>query len=478
MTWLEMRTGPFTYIPLLEGKKYDIGDFSTRIQSACLNRETLIPPSLKNITTMLENCKELSKFVLHETSNLLQFDFVGMLYPTEINSSSILDHEIMFLVFPKWTKLDRLDSEKAQSVMSRLMQGLFLYLRSSTRERRSQQVSKSFRSLNQYSNNLHSMRTLIHDIHTHGILKQRVKRKSNTVGRANWRTTFREKKPFWSNGTPYFLTPSREKFSMEHSKLSDIQQECYNVSMTFFSRFFNIPNSLPFTQQTAISQVNQKLSFVSKILLGTKVQKFRKRIQLLKNFLQRQSASRQAPHLFAVSSKTFNYVWENMLLWTIGDVQLTVQMNKVLNSHRPFIERKRAKQVKMSQQGHEIDSACIVNNRFVLFDAKNYLQWTKIGIDVLTKQYAYEAGINMHTDYDVALNLLIFPYPRADPLDDTLEFNVLGRYKLSYLDQLSSENHGPVAVEVNPYSVLDHYVNRSRKSRVQFQGVVAQLIPD
>jgi hypothetical protein len=478
MNNLMIRSDPFVNIDLIEGTTYTDRALCVMMQQ----KLTMIDDEF------ILDCihSDLTDYLCQDSINRYRFDKIGLVIPRKINE--IFNRgtkDVILLIFPKWKAVSQAEIYSSKATMGLIMKSIFRYLRSSTRKRIESQLSTRSDINHQVpqSLSLDSIRILIQDVQRYGIIREIIPSQGKRKGRPNWKKTFRKTMPIIHRNTPYFLEPIRDSNIKLRTQLSVIQQECYDYSMTCFSMFFSIPNALPFRERRYFSETEtrSKLSIIELALSRTRVQKERIRILIIKQFLQnRLNGNQNQSHVFAVNSSVFDYVWEDMLLRTIGDHVLTEEINGAFSENRTVI-------TPISRRGselgaHRIDGSILCNNEMILFDAKNRRSWKNLPIEDITKQYAYEAGINRFVERGiisngqyVRLNILIYPENPAYHTDEPTLFTLTGDYKLDYLQQFSQNDSGLMVVHANPFVVMRRYVEHSNELQELFGDFIQEV---
>ena len=89
------------------------------------------------------------------------------------------------------------------------------------------------------------------------------------------------------------------------------------------------------------------------------------------------------------------------------------------------------------------------------------------------KQYAYEFAIQAAPDTEIEIDANVFLFPKVSSLNnETTIFQLLGRYRLDYLEQFRIEglqNKNLVAIGVDPFTVFEEYASDNHLLKINFK---------
>ena len=421
------------------------------------------------------------------------FKFVGLISLRNLsaliksinqNTSSRVD--ILLFVAPKWsTEVD--DAQLQSIITSTIFKAILAFLRSERRKSVENELHSSYVRNGDSSSFLDTFFSVALFTKRHGILKEAVIQRSKRRGEEDWARTFARREPMFSSNQPYYPFPERKRKSRISTELSRIHQDIYDYCMTYLSQFFRIRTTVKYSHRHEFSsrELGRMRKVVRLAMLRTKVHKDREKIRVLKRFLEQyNNIGHSQKHTFGLSSESFNLLWEDVLLTTLGDASLTQQINDLFKQFRmrrngvPVDQRKRMK----------IDGVQQNSDVLILMDAKNYTDWRDINTGDLNKQYIYEYAINQLIDNGTLIsthvrkNIFLFPKNPSNPLAEEADFDLVGNYEQPFMTYISDRiewnatpatdtrfwGEGILAVEIEAFSLLRNYAEHNRELNQEF----------
>jgi len=443
-----------------------------------------------------------SKFLKKERPNAsaIQFEYVGLLLPREVNKKIRQPHhenppkDILFFIYPKWSDIT-VESDNLLQMRTITMKSIITYIRKPKKKKEERGYLRSRYSANQNDPSLmlEALYAVVEFTNRMGILKEQEINRTKRAGTEDWASTFTLGTPMYSMGKPYYTVPIRKRKNNIFTELSKIHQEIYNYCMTYLTRFFPMRAKIKFKSKLefSVKELRTMRKIIEMVLLRTRMHKNKQSIRVLKNFIYYYSGIRHDKTMnFGLNSKSFDLLWENALLETFGDSALKKRINEL------FVEQRMMKNARLDgeRKSLEIDGASRIGDRIILYDAKNYGDWGKIGTEDLHKQYLYEYGINYFIQEGflaashVQKNAFIFPKNPSNILADNSDFSLIGSYSQPFLTDLSnrSENRpfgprvepntrdwdeGILAIDVQGFFLLRKYIERTGRVENEFLDV-------
>ena len=286
----------------------------------------------------------------------------------------------------------------------------------------------------------------------------------------------------------------RERKSERWSEITYIHERLFSYCMTQLNSLFHIQSSYPFYECRQLMDVDALRSLLHTAIDDAQVEHKINRIRKMLNVLDRAETYDPTNTLaFAVSSKQFDYLWEEILMATLGDRYLTEKINSIgFKDDFPLLVNGK----KRENSAHKIDGILISEQgEIVLFDAKNYSGEVS-GIPELTKQIAYQHGMNHIfstisgsaawqnegllaqeiVNKTVTHNLYIRPdLEQQSCLRDANPFTIAEVYENEYLSRtfttsepvgelyrVKNSVNGVQAILADPYVIMDAYVKHNR----------------
>ena len=495
---LTERMVPYEGVVFRLGEEYSLNELCSKIQQT-LNERSITPSDnglVGKLDSDIESLLRNRPPIISRTSgDKFKFTFVGVFIPRQVNSLNLINETILFMIFPSWGLLGNEDDEK-NLAMSTLMQGFLHYWR---RNPGANQIQFDLYSSisNQESAawyDFDAMMNIITMTNRHGLLQETRNIQSKSKGEKDWKSTYQKQKPMFSNGVPVYPLPLRTKKSSSKGEISKVHQACYDYCATYMSQFFRIQSRWRYQSRTNISsnELKQYLRVISTEKKKTKKHSHKERIKLLRRFLERgiefQSQQNNQYH-FGMTEAAFHIFWEKVLAGTIGDEQLLRTINQNLQNSLTISGP--------SGNRRQIVDGALHDGygNIVLFDAKHYRTPNNMSVDVVLKQYSYEFSINQmlreqrltrnQPTNHVWKNVFISPKKNSDLGVQTLEF----AHKLQYSFQLLNPflarffspglryavlprrrdvNEGVLGIEINGYTAINRYIQRSTIGRQEF----------
>lgn len=478
------------YISFHEGEKYTKEEIIQKIVET-----TGLTPTDGGEEIYLRIANLETKGFVDITGNIHKFSFVGISLIRNVESIESFPN-VVIAVYPKWREID----SSAEWSSSFFNQNFFSSLHSydKFREKRKEyfhreEIGADFRIWGSgQAHILDCMLALVNDVNRFGIIHEYKHVEHLRKGKANWKKTFQKGKVMISENTPYYLNPVRTKKSKLYNEISQIHQEVFSHSMTVLSSYFTSPPAkISWRKKMTLTHVSRKINAVKQALRTTKVQKQRDRLNNLLRLLDAKADhSHQKEEIVGITSGGFNGLWEEALLRVIGNEKRTNSVNKLITKHFSLELRTEDEDnpswVPEYKKRHIIDGLAFTSNdQIILFDAKNYKNWTGLGIEDVVKQYAYEllmARISRATrdesrwddecpfsKYDYLRDTVIIANVFVFPLNSRGETNresgeedvrVVGRYHIDYMRDVVANDL--ICVEIDPDVVLKQYSEGGR----------------
>ena len=301
-------------------------------------------------------------------------------------------------------------------------------------------------------------------------------------------------KPFFSRNEPIYMNQIRERKSERWTEITYIHERLFSYCMTQLNSLFHIQSSYPFYECKQLVDVENLRSHLDAAIDDAQVDHKINRIRKMLNVLDEAETNEPTNTLtWAVSSKRFDYLWEEILMATLGNRSLTEKINSIgFKDEFPLLVNGE----KRKNSAHKIDGILISEQReIILFDAKNYFGEVS-GIPELTKQIAYQHGINHIfstisdspawqnegllaqeiADKTVTHNLYIRPdLEQQSRTENTNPFTIAEVYDNEYLSRtytafevvdgmfrVKNRVNGVQAILANPYAIMGAYVKHNR----------------
>ena len=299
------------------------------------------------------------------------------------------DLEIVFFVFPKWHITSQTDEEKTKLLVSCIRK----YIQDNDRDKNITSSINDLIDLEIYTSTkrIDAMYQLICDVEEFGFLTEKDVQQSKNFGRINWRLTLKSK-PFFSRNKPIYMNQIRERKSKRWTEITYIHERLFSYCMTHLNSLFQIQSSYPFYECQRLMDVENLRSHLGTAIDDAQVEHKINRIQKMLNVLDKAETNDPTnTKAWAVSSKRFDYLWEEILVATVGNRYLKDTINSIgFKDEFPLLVNGE----KREMSAHKIDGILISERgEIVLFDAKNYCGEVS-SIPELTKQIAYQHGIN------------------------------------------------------------------------------------
>lgn len=486
-----------------EYKRLTIETISRNLIS-CLNEHDIYYDEEEVNNALSEDIKiwEKSRFLKKKENSkptVIQFEYVGLLLPREVNKKIRQQHhesppkDILFFIYPKWSDIIA-ENDNLLQMRTVTMKSIIAYIRN-LKKKEGQGYLRSRYSANQNDPSLmlEALYAVVEFTNRKGILTEQEIKRTKRSGEEDWVSTFSHGIPMYSMGKPYYTVPIRKRKNNIFTELSKIHQEIYNYCMTYLTRFFPMRTKIKFKSRVefSVKELRTMKKIISMVLLRTRIHKNKQSIRVLKNFIDDYPGIRHHKTInFGLTSKSFDLLWENALLETFGDSALTNRINELFVTQRMMRDTIRDKESKHLK----IDGASVIGDRIILYDSKNYADWSTIGTEDLHKQYLYEYGINYFIQEGflvashVQKNAFIFPKKQSNILADNSDFSIIGSYSQPFLTDLSnrSENRpfgprvepntrdwgeGILAIEVQGFFLLRKYIERTGRVENEFLDV-------
>ena len=380
MMKLKYSESPFLTINLLENQEYSLED-DVLGQILEFYSENEI-----NSEEVIEALKK-SLFGKWMDGDIFKPKMVGLVL---VHAKEIIlgnDMEILFFVFPKWHNRSRTDEEQTKLLISCIRK----YIQENDRESRPEINDSVDLEIYTSTRRIDAMYQLICDVEEFGFLTEKYVQRSNRSGRINWRLTLKTK-PYFSRNQPIYMDEVRERKSERWTELTDIHERLFSYCMTHLNSLFHIQSSYPFYECNQLMDVDALRSILHNAIDDSRFEHKTDRIRKMLNVLDdAQTAEPTTTLACAVSSERFNYLWEEILMATVGNRELTEKINSIgFRDEFPLLVNGK----KRNESAHKIDGILITEQgENVLFDAKNYSGEVS-RIPELTKQIAYQHGIN------------------------------------------------------------------------------------
>jgi hypothetical protein len=425
------------------------------------NRNNSIEPSIYHFTekkpystSILEDKKvPIKKWVekgwLKEISKQpesFSFIFVGF-----------LSHEkTFFFIFPSWGQQIP-NSDESVLIMKTIHKALS---HSSEYIRSDEVIGEQVQFNSQPSDLLISWLNFIDDYEVYGELREEYTRIGDIGNRLDWAATFQRKIPLITNQGPLFLEPLYRSNRRISSEVTKIHLLLISYVQSVLGRF--IPEySWATNQLIEPPDYSSSLDVVRRALKKRTTEYFHTRLVLLEDVLKNLNTVDTSEDMTLGVSK-FDDVWEKTCLEVFGSKQLLNEVIKQIPRRR-FISvegvgEEKGGRHKPDAIEHDPDN----NQKVIIMDAKNHRNFKDIGLEEVTKQYAYEKAVISITNqdlgglqipkYGVSRNMLLFPsHTQID--QGCLKW---GTVDVSYL---SAGDVKPIEIMlIDPVALMESYV--------------------
>ena len=455
----------------------------------------------KDIDSLVENSPDFIE--ANRDTGEFKFKFVGLISPKFLNNGRF-SKTILFMVFPNWTNTD-FTNPSGTETMSLLVKTIALYSQKRRNSIFKQTLGTRKKNSLEFSSSIDLLFSIINFTNKCGIIREVGETNHQNKGEENWPKTFQKSQPMFSENTPIYPSPSRRYKVNLYTKLSKVHQDCYDYCATYMSLFFKIPIPYKHKWKTEFTsrEIKSCKSTLSTALKRIKTQKNRKNIKKLKYFFDEiYPGSNQKSKTFGLKERAFHLLWEDVVLKTLGEENLTNKINQLfrINHIQSTVSNYSA-----NLHFHKTDGALMgYDGEIVLFDAKHYREGTQLSTDDLLKQYSYEFGVNhfiqtgiFHEITDIeACHVVknVFVKPNNNTQLGNLEprFTVRGEYMSPYLQshlRFSSAttrnifspsierntDQGLIEIGVDGFALMRRYLERNRTGVSEFRDFILSV---